>query len=158
MSPISAFTARRACHLLLGVAVLSASLLAGSLTAPVTHAGLAGCRSDPIAMLSNGYTLDLNATLDVDASAVQNVRYTLNIPSGVSLVSWTDTAALGPKDTYTVNATNSAGNYTMGVSVDTATPASVTASTTLVNPLKVKVSGNSASGKSKQQLWMQVSG
>ena len=158
MSPISAFTARRACHLLLGAAVLSASLLAGSLTAPVTHAGLAGCRSDPVALLSNGYTLDLNATLDVDASNVQNVRYTLNVPSGVSLVSWTDTAALGPKDTYTVNATNSAGNYTMGVSVDTATPASVTASTTLVNPLKVKVSGNSASGKSKQQLWMKVSG
>ena len=158
MSPISAFTARRACHLLLGAAVLSASLLAGSLMAPVTHAGIASCRSDPVALLSNGYTLDLNATLDVDASNVQNVRYTLNIPSGVSLVSWTDTAALGPKDTYTVNATNSAGNYTTGVSVDTATPASVTASTTLVDPLKVKVSGNSASGKSKQQLWMKVSG
>ena len=158
MSPIAAFTARRACHLLLGVAVLSASLLAGSLMAPAAQAGIASCRSDPIAILSNGYTLDVTATVDIAVSAVQNVRYTLNIPSGVSLVSWTDTAALGPKDTYSVNATNSAGNYTMGVSVDTATPASVTASTTLVNPLKVKVSGNSASGKSKQQLWMQVSG
>jgi hypothetical protein len=158
MSPIAAFTARRACHLLLGVAVLSASLLAGSLMAPVTHAGIAGCASDPVAILSNGYTLDVTATMDVDASAVRNVRYTLNIPSGVSLVSWTDTAALGPKDTYSVNATNSAGNYTVGVSVDTGTQASVTASTTLVSPTKVKVSGNSASGKSKQQLWMKVSG
>ena len=159
MSPIAAFTARRACHLLLGAAVLSASLLAGSLTAPVTHAGLAGCRSDPIAILSNGYALDVNATVDVAVSAVQNVRYTLNIPSGVSLVSWTDTAAVGPKDTYSVNANNSAGNYAVGVSADTGTPnVGVTASTTLVNPTKVKVSGNSASGHSKQQLWMKVSG
>ena len=159
MSPSSAFTARRARHLLLGAAILSASVLAHSPTAPDAQAQTGACASEPVAILSNGYTIDMDATISDDASDVQQVNYTLNIPSGVSLVSWTDTAAVGPKDTYSVNDNNSAGNYSVGVSVDTGTPnVGVTASTTLVNPTKVKVSGNSASGHSKQQLWMKVSG
>ena len=159
MSPSSAFTARRARHLLLGAAILSASVLAGSLVAPAAHAGYSTCASEPVAILSNGYAIDVTASINTDASDVRNVSYTLNIPSGVSLVSWTDTAAVGPKDTYSVNANNSAGNYTVGVTAVTGTPnLSVKASTTLVNATKVKVSGNSASGHSKQQLWMKVSG
>jgi hypothetical protein len=159
MAPSSAFTARRAYHLLLGAAILSASVLARSLVAPHAQAGTGACTSDPIAVLSNGYALDMVATISDDASDVQQVSYTLNIPSGVSLVSWTDTTALAPKDTYSVNANSSAGNYTVGVTVDTGTPnITVTASTTLVNATKVKVSANSASGHSQQQLWMHVSG
>ena len=159
MSPRSAFTARRARHLLLGAAILSASVLAHSPTAPDAQAQTGACASEPVAILSNGYTIDMDATISDDASDVQQVNYTLNIPSGVSLVSWTDTSTVGPKDTYSVNANNSAGNYTVGVTAVTGTPnLSVKASTTLVNASKVKVSGNSASGKTKQQLWMSVSG
>jgi hypothetical protein len=63
MAPISAFTARRTRHLLLGAALLSASLLARSLVAPATHAAISGCRSDPVVTLSNGDALDLHATV-----------------------------------------------------------------------------------------------
>ena len=60
MAPRSAFTARRAGYMLLGAAVLSASLLARSLMAPDTHAAVGGCRSDPVVTLSNGHALDLS--------------------------------------------------------------------------------------------------
>ena len=158
MSPSSAFTARRARHLLLGAAILSASVLAHSPTAPDAQAQTGACASEPVALLSNGYTIDVTASINTDASDVRNVSYTLNIPSGVSLVGWADTATLGPKDTYSVNANNNAGNYTVGVSAKTGTQASVTASTTLVNATKAHVSNNSASGHNNQQLWMSVSG
>jgi hypothetical protein len=59
MAPRSTFTARRAGYVLLGAAVLSASLLARSLVAPDTHAAIGGCRSDPVVTLSNGYAFDL---------------------------------------------------------------------------------------------------
>lgn len=133
-------------------------MLARSLVAPGAQAGTGACTSEPIAILSNGYALDVTANISDDAGDVQQVSYTLNIPSGVSLVSWTDTAALGPKDSYSVNANNSAGNYTVGVSANTGTKVNVSASTDLVNVTKVHVAANSASGHSNQQLWMHVSG
>jgi hypothetical protein len=158
MTPISAFTARCARHLLLGAAILSATVLACSPVAPDAQAGTGACTSEPVAILSNGYAIDVTANVGTSASDVQNVSYTLNIPKGVSLVSWTDTATLGPRDTYSVNANNNAGNYTVGVSAKTGTQASVTASTDLVNATHAHVSSNSASGQSNQQLWMSVSG
>jgi hypothetical protein len=163
--PFSAFTARRAGHLLLGAAILSASVLAlsgsvlaGSLVAPDSHASTGTSTSEPVAVLSNGYALDMDTTIQDSARDVQQVNYTLNVPSGVTLVSWTDTAALGPDDRYSVNANNNAGNYTVGVSAKTGTQASVTASTDLVNATHAHVSSNSATGQSNQQLWMSVSG
>lgn len=158
MSPISAFTARRGRHLLRGTAILSATVLACSLVAPDAHAGTGACTSEPVAVLSNGYAIDMQATVQDSASDVQNVSYTLKVPSGVSLVSWTDTATLGPKDTYSVNSTNNAGNYSAGVSVNTGTKSSVSASADLVAAKKSTVSSNSASGQSNQQLWMSLSG
>jgi|SRR5918912_1429504 hypothetical protein len=159
MSPNSAFTARRARHVLLGAAVLSASVLAGSLAAPAAHAGYSTCASEPVATFSNGYVMDMDATISDDASDVQEVDYTLNVPAGVKLVSWTDTGVVGPKDKYSVNANNKAGNYTAGVTAQTATPnMNVAASTILLNATGAQVSHSSASGHSNQQLWMQVAG
>jgi hypothetical protein len=159
MSPISAFTARRARPLLLGAAILSASVLARSLVAPDAHAAIGACRSEPTAILSNGYALDVSATINTDVSDVQQVNYALVLPDGVHVVSWTDTAAVGPKDTYSVNATNSAGHYSVAVTVNTGTPGvSVTASTILLKTAGAKVSNASVSGLSGQKLWMKVSG
>jgi len=159
MSPISAFTARRACHLLRGAAILSATALACSLVAPDAHAATGACRSEPVAILSNGYAIDMDATIQDDASDVQSVNYTLKLPSGVSLVGRpVDNAILGPKDTYSVNSGGSAGSYSVGVQAKTGTQASVSATSVLVSATKAKVSSNSASGHSSQQLWMSLSG
>jgi hypothetical protein len=164
--PFSAFTARRAGHLLLGAAILSASVLAlsgsvlaGSLVAPDSHASTGTSTSEPVAVLSNGYALDMDTTIQDSARDVQQVNYTLNVPSGVTLVSWTDTAALGPADRYSVNANNNAGNYSVGVWADTGTPKmQVAASTDLVAATGAHVSASSDSGVSQQQLWRHVSG
>ena len=69
MASISVFTARHRGRtllgILLGVAVLSAGLLAlFSRMAPNTHAAISGCRSDPVVTLSNGVTLDLSTVVD----------------------------------------------------------------------------------------------
>jgi len=159
MSSISAFTACRARHLLRGVAILSATVLACSLVAPDAHAATGACRSEPVAILSNGYVIDMDATIQDDASDVQSVHYTLKLPSGVSLVGQpVDNAILGPKDTYSVNSGGSAGSYSVGVQAKTGTQASVSATSVLVNATKAKVSNDSASGHSSQQLWMSLSG
>jgi uncharacterized NAD-dependent epimerase/dehydratase family protein len=158
MSPFSAFTARRGRQLLRGAAILSATVLACSLVAPDVHATTGSCRSEPVVVLSNGYAIDMNATVSDDASDVQSVNYTVKVPSGVSVVSHVDDAILGVKDTYSVDSSNNAGNYTVGVSVNTGTKSSVSATADLVNALHAHVSSNSASGTSNQQLWMSVSG
>src|SRR5436305_10619659 len=100
MPPPSVFTARRAGHLLLGVTVLSASLLARSLLAPATHAAIGDCRSDPVVTLSNGHALDLSAVVDDTTTDVRQVSYTLHAPLGTWVTSEVDTSALGPRDTF----------------------------------------------------------
>jgi hypothetical protein len=166
MSPISAFTARRARRLLLGAAILSATVPACFPVAPDAHAATGACRSEPVAILSNGYAIDMEADIQDPAdplgtgSDVQSVNYTLKLPSGVSLVGQpVDNAkVLAPKTTYSVSSTNNAGNYTVGVSVNTGTKASVSATAALVAAKKLQLSSNSASGQSNQQLWMSLSG
>ena len=153
------FPTRRLSRTLLGTTALSAGLLARSLIAPDSHAAIGGCRSDPVALLSNGYTLDLSAALDDSTSDLQQVQYTLDIPVGVTLLSWTDTAALGPYDTFSVNAVNAAGHFSVAVKADTETPdVRVTASTDLVSPSDVTLSTYAVSGVSQETRWTHVSG
>jgi hypothetical protein len=159
MSPFSADTARRARHLLLGAAILSATVLACFPMAPDAHAATGACRSEPVVILSNGYALDMNATIQDDASDVQSVNYTVNIPSGVSVVGTpVDDAVLGVKDHYSFSSNGPAGSYSVGVTANTGTKVSMSATTDLVNGKKAHVSSDSASGNSNSQLWMRVSG
>jgi hypothetical protein len=159
MAPISAFTARRARHLLLGAALLSASVLAHSLMAPDTHAAIGGCRSDPVVTLSNGAALDLHATVDDTATDVQQVSYTLSGPKGTSVTGEVDTTVLGPKDRFQYSANGPAGTYSASVKVTTGTPGkSVTAAMDQVDATGTVLSTGSASGQSPQTLQMNVSG
>jgi len=159
MAPSSAFTARRARHLLLGAAILSASVLARSLMAPDTHAAIGGCRSDPVVTLSNGDALDLHATVDDIATDVPLVSYTLHGPAGTSVRAEVDTAVLGPKDRFQYLADPPAGTFSAGVKVTTGTPEkSMTATTVLVDATGAALSTDSASGQSPQMLQMNVSG
>ena len=157
MSLGSAFTARRARHLLHGAALLSATVLACSPVAPDAQAQTGVCRSEPIVALSNGETLDFNATIQDDPSDVQGVYWTVNLPAGVSPVGPpVDNAILGPKDHYSFSSNGPAGSYSVGVSATTVTNVSMSATTDLVSAKKV-VSHDSASGNSNSQLWMRVS-
>jgi hypothetical protein len=158
MSPISAFTARRARHLLLGAALLSANVLAPSLMAPDTHAAIGGCRSDPIVTLSNGVAVDLHATIDDTSENVQQVSYSLTIPKGTSVTGEVDSSVLGPKDKFQYSANGQAGTYSATVKVKTVAPGkSVSAGMELVNAGSV-LSSSSDSGQSPDLLQMSVSG
>ena len=161
MAPRSAFTARRAGYMLLGAAVLSASLLARSLVAPATHATIGGCNSDPVVTLSNGDALDLHATVTDTYDDVQLVSYTLYVPNGVWVTSEVDTSLLGGKDAFQYNDTKNQAPNTYSVSVQVNTGASqipVVAATDLVSVNGTLVSTARVSGLSQQMLWMNVSG
>src|SRR5437588_8370228 len=129
MAPISAFTARRTRHMLLGAALLSTSLLAHSLVAPDTHAAISGGRSDPVVTLSNGVTLDLSTVVNDTTTDVQQVSYTLHAPIGTWVTSEVDTSMLGPKDTFHFYADKPPGTFSVGSKVTTLTPQIHVAST-----------------------------
>src|SRR5947209_3349001 len=124
MAPRSAFTARRAGYVLLGVAVLSASLLAHALVAPATHAAIGGCNSDPVVTLSDGNVLDLHATVSDTYDDVQQVKYTLYVPQGTWVTSEVDTSVLGGKDTFQYYDTKNQAPNTYSVNVQVNTGAS----------------------------------
>src|SRR5437588_5034859 len=151
MRHASMFTTRRARHMLLGAAVLSASLLARSLIAPATHAAVGGCRSDPVVTLSNGYAFDLSAVVNDTTTDVQQVSYTLHAPAGTSVTSEVDTSALGPKDTFQFYADEPPNTYSASAKANTLTPQMPVAATTdLVSPTGIVsstvLSADSASG------------
>ena len=159
MDPRSAFTARRGGYVLLGAAVLSASLLTRSLVAPATHAAISGCRSDPVVTLSNGDALDLHATVEDAYSDVQQVSYTLHAPIGTWVTSEVDTSVLGVKDSFHFYADEPANTYSAAAKVDTLTPQiAVVAATDLVSVNVPVLSVARVSGQSQQTLWMNVSG
>jgi hypothetical protein len=159
MAPISAFPVRHPGRTLLGVAVLSASLLAHALVAPATHAAIGGCRSDPIVTLSNGYAFDLHATVYTTYDDVQLVTYTLHAPVGTWVTNEVDTSVLGGKETFLFRADNPPNTYTAATKVDTLTPQiPVVAATDLVNATGTALSTDRVSGQSQQMLWMNVSG
>src|SRR5215471_4142917 len=149
MRHTSKFTARHAGPMLLGAAVLSASLLARSLIAPAAHASLGGCRSDPVVTLSNGHAFDLHATINDTYDDVQLVSYTLHAPVGTWVTSEVDTALLGPKDTFQFYADKPANTYSAGTKVTTLTPQiPVVAATDLVALGGTPLSTDWASGQS----------
>src|SRR5690349_4067190 len=93
---------------------LPALVVAGSLVSPLfiprAAAGIGGCAGDPIVVLSNGDSLDLNTVVTTadgrvlthsdgsllsSSSPVQQIVYTLRVPIGVIAVS---TMSFGPQE------------------------------------------------------------
>ena len=165
MSPMSAFTA---CHrgrtllgTLLGVAVLSASLLAlFARMAPATHAAISGCRSDPVVILSNGNTLDLSTVATDTCDDVQQVSYTLHGRAGTWVTSEVDPSMPGPNDTFHCScADEPPSTHSAGSKIGTPAPQIPVAPTTdLVSVNGTLLSPAWASGQNPQTLWMNVSG
>jgi hypothetical protein len=160
MASISAFTARHRGRTLLGtllgVAVLSASLLAFfSRLAPATHAAISGCRSDPLVILSNGNTLHLSTIINAPATDVQQVSYSLHAPVGTWITGVVDTSVLDLKETLRFYADKPPNTYSVASKVKTLTPRiSVTATTDVVTTNGASTA--SASGQSQRSLWMDI--
>lgn len=62
-------------------------LVAVLLAAPVStaSAALRTCRTDPIVMLSDGHKVSLSVTMATDAANVNEIRYNLRVPQGVTV-------------------------------------------------------------------------
>ena len=69
-----------------------ASLLTFAAAPGAAFAGLGGCRTDPVIILSNGRALQLAAEIDTSISNVQSVVYTVHAPIGTYplLIVYTD--------------------------------------------------------------------
>jgi hypothetical protein len=150
---------RAACRgpAMLGAAVLGASVLASASPAPVAQASLGGCGSDPVVLLSNGVTLDLNTSIDDTASDVQQVVYTLHVPSGTSVTSVTYTSGLlGPKELLRFFADNLPDTYDTATTVNTATNGIAVTTTTTAVPLSDTPASAATSGHDQQNLHVSV--
>ncbi|MGH2343906.1 MAG: hypothetical protein ACRDG4_01690 [Chloroflexota bacterium] len=109
-------TARYVC----AVGLVGVGWLAGSLTHRSAYAAM-GCMSDPLVILSTGTVVHLYAMLpDVNVADVQSVTYTLNVPTGSTMVAQVNTDGLmGMKEHFQFSAAGAAGTYSSSVLVRT---------------------------------------
>lgn len=135
------------------LAIASAGVFALPSAALRAHAELVGCRSDPVVVLSNGAILDLGANITDAAGDVQNVAYTLHVPSGVRIVmSLNTTGLLGLKETFGAMADQPANQYSSLTKVTTGAPGVAVTATTTIIPLLDQTANGSASGQAQQDL------
>jgi hypothetical protein len=140
------------------LAVIAVALLlmlaTGSVASPRAHAGFTTCRSDPVVVLSNTATVDLQAAISDSTSDVRHVTYTLHVPAGLRVLAIVNTDGLiGLVETVNVYADDSRNTYDASTIVTTGQSAvPVTASAAVVSVLGVTLGAKSASGKSGQSL------
>jgi hypothetical protein len=114
-------------------ALVGVGLIVPSFCAPRAHAIIGGCAGDPVVILSNGDSLDLNTFVSDSLSDVRQISYTVHVPAGVSEVV---VLSLGPTETLRVVDDNPPRTYDTMTWVDTATTGvGATATTTIVSPL-----------------------
>jgi hypothetical protein len=142
--------------------VLSTVVLAGWLAAGPglglsAQADLVGCRSDPIVLLSNGVALDLSAAIDDTIGDVQQVSYTLHIPTGTFALAVIGTDGLmGLKESFSISADGAPHTYATDTAVTTLAPGvGVVATTAAVAVLTIGQA--SATGQTPQQLHVSFS-
>jgi len=82
-------------HLTMLVSVLLVGLAASEPLAPAAEAAAAGCRADPVVILSDGTILDVIANINADVSNVREIHYVVHGPRGVKLVAAISTPTLG---------------------------------------------------------------
>lgn len=65
---------------------LAGSIVTGSLGALEAHAAYAVCRADPVVLLSNGYRLNITATVQATSSTdVQSIHFDVHGPKGTTV-------------------------------------------------------------------------
>lgn len=129
------------------VHALAASLLAGMLLAPHAQASLGACLSDPVVILTQGVTIDLYTNIADSASDVQQINYTLHVPTGLQKILIIHTSGLiGPKEYFQISADDAANTYDSVTEVNTgATGLTVKARLTVIalphTPVSASISG-----------------
>ena len=78
-----------------GLAVLASIGLLGLWPAPAANAALAGCRADPLFLLSDGTILDVSVAIETDVTNVDLIQYVVHGPRGVRLVAAISTPTIG---------------------------------------------------------------
>jgi hypothetical protein len=124
--------------------------------APVlqAHAGFSSCQGDPVVSLSNGVVLDLSVSLDISASSVNQIVYTVHAPKGTKVVSVTYTAgSLQNKEVLNFVADQQSEQYLTDTFASTQINANVTAKFVAKEPgLLGGVSSNIQKGTNSQHL------
>jgi hypothetical protein len=133
----------------LAVACMALTLNTG---VPGAQAQTSVCYTDPVVVLSDGTTLDLNDTINDSLTDVQQIQYTLHAPCGTSIISIVYTSGpIGPKESLRFYADQPAGQYTSTSDVTTGSSSiAVVAAGTAVRGLSTETS--SADGWNGQKI------
>jgi hypothetical protein len=130
------------------------SLLALAAGPGAAFAGLGGCRTDPIILLSNGRALQLPAQIDTNINNVQSVIYTVHAPIGTFpvLILYTDNP-LRNVERVVFRADSLPGRYSSETIVDTTgSNTAVVATGLLVDALGRPLTSRRTAGREDQQL------
>ena len=142
---------------LVGIAALGAGLMTTAQPVAIGQASLGTCGSDPVVVLSNGVTIDLNSAISDTESDVQQVAYTLHAPSGTSVISVIYTSGLiGPKEVLRFFADNLPDTYDTTTKVSTYTTHIAVTTATSVVPVLTWPAAASTSGYDQQYLHVSV--
>jgi hypothetical protein len=131
-----------------------AGLLSGPVMAHPAAASIGFCRTDPMVKLSDGTMVRLKVEINDTADDVQQVSYTLHVPTGISVDKVHYAGPLGSKENVEVLADDPANTYDTDTLVSTGTSGvGVTVSTDVSH-----VGAGSASGASGQDLLVHIAG
>ena len=122
-------------HLVTLVGFLLIGLVMSEPLAPISKAAAAGCRSDPVVVLSDGTILDISAAIDTDVSNVREIHYAVHGPRDVKVISISiPTLGFTGKETFTYYDDAAPKQYITETLVQTTyNQVNVTAHTTFAN-------------------------
>lgn len=129
---------------------------ATSLGVPTAGAEVGVCYTDPVVVLSNGTTIDLNDTINDTYTDVQSIVYTLHAPAGTSVASVTYTSGpIGPMESLRFYADQTGSQYSATSDVITGSAGiAVTAAATALN--STGTDSTSADGWNGQKIRLSV--
>jgi hypothetical protein len=122
-------------HLITFVGFLLIGLVMSGPLAPISEAAAAGCRSDPIIILSDGTILDVTAEIGTDVSNVSEIHYAVHGPHNTKVLSISiPTLGYTGKETFTYYDDTAPKQYITEVLVQTTyNQVGVTTNTTFAN-------------------------
>lgn len=110
--------------------ILVAGLCWLSLAAPVAHAAIGACRTDPILQLSNGATLSVIVNLPTTAASdVAGITYVVSVPGGVTTTNLSIPGALASVEH--VQVVSGGEGYSVTALITTADHAQASAAVTM---------------------------
>ena len=130
------------------------SMLAVAAGPGAAFAGLGGCRTDPVILLSNGRVLQLAAEIDTNINNVQSVVYTVHAPIGTYpvLIVYTENP-LRNVERVVFRADSLPGRYSSETVVDTTgSNTRVVATGILIDALGRPIASRRTEGRENQQL------